>query len=82
MKFEEVDGRTPAGALRRAEAAAVPGVSERSFRRWGDRFAADGAKGLYDRLLGRVSALHPGAARTVSNDNTVRYKRRSRVPTG
>ena len=76
MKFAEVDGRTSAGALRQAEAAAVPGVSGRSFRRWGDRFAADGAKGLYDRLLGRIAALHPGAARTVSSDNTVRYRRR------
>ncbi len=29
MKLEEVDGRTRAAALRQAEAAAVPGVSER-----------------------------------------------------
>ena len=42
MKLGEVDGRTPAGALRRAEAAAVPGVSERSFRRWRDRYEAGG----------------------------------------
>ena len=32
------------------------GVSERTFRRWRDRFEADGAEGLYDRRLGRVSA--------------------------
>ena len=42
MKFAEVDGRTPAGALRRAEAAEILGVSERSFRRWRDRYAAGG----------------------------------------
>ena len=31
-------------------------MSERTFRRWRDRFEADGADGLYDRRLGRVSA--------------------------
>ena len=31
-------------------------MSERTFRRWRDRFEADGAEGLYDRRLGRVSA--------------------------
>ena len=32
------------------------GVSERTFRRWCDRFEAEGAEGLYDRRLGRLSA--------------------------
>jgi hypothetical protein len=31
-------------------------VSERTFRRWRDRYEAEGAGGLYDRRLGRVSA--------------------------
>ena len=31
-------------------------MSERTFRRWRDRFEADGADGLYDQRLGRVSA--------------------------
>ena len=31
-------------------------MSERTFGRWRDRFEADGAEGLYDRRLGRVSA--------------------------
>jgi transposase len=31
------------------------GVSARTFRRWRDRFEAEGADGLYDRRLGRVS---------------------------
>ena len=31
-------------------------VSERTFRRWRDRYEAEGADGLYDRRLGRVSA--------------------------
>ena len=56
MKFEEVYGRTLRGELSQAEAAEVLGMSERTFRRWRDRFEADGADGLYDRRLGRVSA--------------------------
>ena len=53
MKFEEVYGRTRCGVLSQAEAAEILGVSERTFRRWRDRFEADGAEGLYDRRLGR-----------------------------
>ena len=56
MKFEEVYGRTVRGELSQAEAAEVLGMSERTFRRWRDRFEADGAEGLYDRRLGRASA--------------------------
>ena len=56
MKFEEVYGRTRRGVLDQAEAAEILGVSERTFRRWRDRFEADGAEGLYDRRLGRLSA--------------------------
>ena len=56
MKFEEVYGRSCRGVLGQAAAAEILGVSERTFRRWRDRFEADGAEGLYDRRLGRVSA--------------------------
>ena len=56
MKFEEVYGRTLRGELSQAEAAEILGMSERTFRRWRDRFEADGADGLYDRRLGRASA--------------------------
>ena len=38
MKFEEVYGCTCRGALGQAEAAARLGVSERTFRRWRDRY--------------------------------------------
>ena len=54
MKFEEVYGRTHRGGLSQAEAAEDLGVSERTFRRWRDRYEAEGADGLYDRRLGRV----------------------------
>ena len=56
MKFAEVYGRTHRGGLSQAEAAAVLGVSERTFRRWRDRYEAEGADGLYDRRLGRLAA--------------------------
>ena len=45
MKFEEVYGRTHRGGLSEAEAAEVLGVSERTFRRWRDRYEAEGADG-------------------------------------
>ena len=45
MKFEEVYGRPRRGVLGQAEAAEILGVSERTFRRWRDRFEADGAEG-------------------------------------
>ncbi len=56
MKFAEILGRTRSRTLSQAEAASVLGVSERTFRRWRDRYDAEGAEGLYDRRLGRVSA--------------------------
>ena len=56
MKFEEVYERATRRHLDRAEAASILGVSERTFRRWRDRFEAEGAEGLYDRRLGKVSA--------------------------
>ncbi len=56
MKFEEVYGRTRTGMLSQEEAAEILGISERTFRRWRGRFEAEGADGLYDRRLGKVSA--------------------------
>lgn len=56
MTFEEVYDRTFSGVLSVSEAAEILGMSERNFRRWRDRFEAEGADGLYDRRLGRVSA--------------------------
>ncbi len=56
MKFEEVYERTCRAVLSQEEAAEILGMSERTFRRWRDRFEAEGGDGLYDRRLGRVSA--------------------------
>ena len=65
MKFEEVYGRTHRGGLSQAEAAEVLGVSERTFRRWRDRYEAEGADGLYDRRL------RPGVGRTGASGRAV-----------
>jgi transposase len=56
MKFEDVYGRCYRGDLSQVEASEILGVSERTFRRWRDRWEAEGAAGLYDRRLGRASA--------------------------
>ena len=55
-EIDEVRGGLRSHASRCAEAAEILGFSERTFRRWRDRFEADGAEGLYDCRLGRVSA--------------------------
>lgn len=60
MKFEEIYGRTYGGELSQLEASEILGVSERTFRRWRDRYEAEGADGLYDRRLGRVSGRRAG----------------------
>ena len=46
MKFEEVLGRTKRRQLTQEEAASMLGLSERTFRRWRDRFAAEGAQAI------------------------------------
>ncbi len=46
MKFEDVYGRWYGNELSQAEAAEILGMSERTFRRYRDRFEADGAEGL------------------------------------
>jgi transposase len=55
MKFEDVYDRFQRGRLSSAEAAEWLGVSERTFRRWRGRFDDEGASGLLDRRLGKVS---------------------------
>lgn len=55
MKFEEIYERARERKLSQVQAAEILGVSERTFRRWRDRFEADGAEGLFDRRLGRVA---------------------------
>src|SRR4030095_4756132 len=53
MKFEDVYGRWQERRLSQAEAAEILGMSERTFRRWRDRYDAQGLEGLLDHRLGR-----------------------------
>lgn len=55
MRFEELYARRHRRERTMAEAAEMLGVTERTFRRWRDRYDADGAAGLQDRRLGRPS---------------------------
>ena len=66
MKFEDVYGRTYRGELSQVEAGEILGMSERTFRRYRDRFEADGAEGLYDRRLDRASARRAGVDEVMS----------------
>ena len=61
MKFEDVYGRCYRGDLSQAAASEILGMSERTFRRWRERYEAEGAEGLYDRRLGRGSQCAPRA---------------------
>ena len=56
MKFEDVYGGFQVGRLSCEQAADVLGVSLSTFGRWRRRYEGEGAEGLYDRRLGRVSA--------------------------
>jgi transposase len=53
--FLNVLNRWESAELNQAEAAELLGVSERTFRRWRDRYDEDGAAGLVDGRLGKAS---------------------------
>ena len=55
MKFEELYSRRQARQLTQDQAAEILGVSARTFRRWEDRYEAEGAEGLFDRRLGKLA---------------------------
>jgi transposase len=55
MRFEELLERWEKGSLSHAEAAGALGVSERTFRRWRQRYEEEGADGLVDRRVGEPS---------------------------
>jgi transposase len=55
MKFEELNGRVKRRSLTQEQAAQILGVSGRTFRRWQEREEGQGAEGLYDRRLGKIS---------------------------
>jgi transposase len=51
MRFTDVLGRSERSELSQMEAAALLGISERTFRRWRDRHRDGGPPGLDDRRL-------------------------------
>src|SRR5579883_217076 len=61
MRFEDVLGRTERSELSQLEAAELLGVSERTFRRWRDRYREEGLAGLADRRLRPSLRLAPKA---------------------
>ena len=56
MRFEELYARRQQRDLTMAEAGEMLGVTERTFRRWSGRYDVEGAEGLQDRRIGRLSA--------------------------
>jgi transposase len=56
MRFEELYERRQQRILTMAEAGEMLGVTERTFPRWSGRYHAEGAEGLQDRRIGRLSA--------------------------
>lgn len=55
IKYLSILSRYEAAELNQFEAAELLGVSERTFRRWNQRFEEDGEPGLLDRRLGKAS---------------------------
>ena len=55
IKYLSVLSRYEAAELNQLEAAELLGMSERTFRRWSQRFEEDGEAGLLDRRLGKAS---------------------------
>jgi transposase len=53
--FLNLLNRWESAELNQAEAAELLGVSERTFRRWRDRYDEEGEAGLLDRRLGKAS---------------------------
>lgn len=49
MKVKEVIAKAMAGSLKWWEAAEIIGVTDRTMRRWRERYQEDGFDGLYDR---------------------------------
>ena len=54
--FHDVLGHWQARRLSALEAAELLGMSERSFRRYRQRYEDEGPDGLFDRRLGKASA--------------------------
>ena len=56
MKFEELCDRRQDRRLTQEQAAQLPGVCGRTFRRYIDRYEDDGLDGLTDKRINEVSS--------------------------
>lgn len=61
MLFEDAYDFWVSGRLTQEQAAGLLGVSDRTFRRWSDRYEDGGVDALIDKRLGRDA--HNAAAR-------------------
>ena len=66
MKIQEVILKAMAGSLKWWEAAEIIGVTDRTMRRWRERYQEHGYDGLYDRRKGQPSPKRIAMA-TVEN---------------
>ena len=62
MRFEQAYEGWSSGRLNQAEAALLLGQCERSFRRYIERYKADGLDGLLDKRLSQISKRRAGVA--------------------
>lgn len=74
MRFISVQKRFRGGELSQAEAAQMLGISDRTFRRWLERFGDEGAAGLTDRRRG--NAAHNRAPEAEADSVEVLYRTR------
>ena len=59
IKFRNVLDRYEASEFNQAEAAELLGVSERTFRRWSQRYDEAGEAGLLDKRLAEIPGVGP-----------------------
>ena len=59
MKVQEVILKAMAKEIAWWQAAEIIGISDRSMRRWRERYEEQGYDGLFDRRWGKPSPKHP-----------------------
>jgi hypothetical protein len=63
MKVQEAILRAVAKKMTWGQAAEIIGISDRSMRRWRERYENFGFRGLFDRRLGQPSVRPAGHSR-------------------
>src|ERR1700690_780302 len=74
IKFLDILGRYEALEFNQLEAAELLGITERTFRRWCQRYQEDGEAGLLDRRLGAVSAKRVPSSRAAEIEASYRTR--------